>query len=97
VLRQDHLEQLRANRVAPPSDIEGKLRCQRANAPEYQCAAGVIGSTWFKRLSCRGDNGTVAGLTTKPRAPSRTGSSASSTAAYEPTLSTTSTSPGTTN
>ena len=33
VLRQDHLEQLRANRVAPPSDIEGKLRCQRANAP----------------------------------------------------------------
>ena len=35
--------------------------------------------------------------TTKPCAPSRTGSSASSTAAYEPTPSTTSTSPGTPN
>jgi hypothetical protein len=32
VLRQDRLEHLRANRVAAPSDIEGKLRSQRANA-----------------------------------------------------------------
>ena len=33
VLRQHHLEHLRANRVAAPSDIEGKLSSQRANAP----------------------------------------------------------------
>ena len=33
VLRQHRLKQLRANRVAAPSDIEGKLRSQRANAP----------------------------------------------------------------
>lgn len=32
VLRQDRLEHLRANRVAASSDIEGKLRSQRANA-----------------------------------------------------------------
>ena len=31
VLRQDRLEHLRANRVAAPSDIVGKLRSQRAN------------------------------------------------------------------
>jgi hypothetical protein len=32
VRRQDRLEHLRANRVAAPGDIEGKLRSQRANA-----------------------------------------------------------------
>jgi hypothetical protein len=32
VLSQDRLKHLRANRVAPPSDIEGKLSSQRANA-----------------------------------------------------------------
>ena len=32
VLRQDRLEHLRANRVAAPSDIEGKLRSRRTNA-----------------------------------------------------------------
>jgi hypothetical protein len=32
VPRQDRLEHLRANRVAAPSNIEGKLRKQRANA-----------------------------------------------------------------
>jgi hypothetical protein len=31
VLGQDRLEHLRANRVAAPSDIEGRLRSQRAN------------------------------------------------------------------
>jgi hypothetical protein len=32
VLRQVRLEHLRANRVAAPSDIEGKLSSQQANA-----------------------------------------------------------------
>jgi hypothetical protein len=33
MLRQHRLQHPRANRVAAPSDIEGKLRSQRANAP----------------------------------------------------------------
>jgi hypothetical protein len=32
VLRQHRLEHLRANRIAGPSDIEGKLKSQRTNA-----------------------------------------------------------------
>jgi hypothetical protein len=62
VLMQDRLEHLRANRVAPPSDIEGKLRSQERTlsvpAPchcghtKRRCGAAVIGSTWFKRLPC---------------------------------------------
>jgi hypothetical protein len=61
----------RRSAIQPRRDIEGNSGASERTLPvpapchcghiRRRGGAAVIGSTWFKRLSCRGDNGTVAG------------------------------------